>query len=62
MTIDWIAFTPDTDAQSISFDYGLLNASGYNSLYVSVLSGATYGTSTNVAILTCSNCNQWNTA
>ena len=56
------AFTPDTDAQSISFDYGLLNASGYNSLYVSVLSGATYGTATNVAILSCANCNQWSTA
>jgi RHS repeat-associated protein len=53
------AFTPESDAQAISFDYGAFNTAGSNTAYVYILSGASYGTSTLAATLNCANCNQW---
>ena len=53
------AFTPETDAQAVTFDYGAFSTTATNNLAVYVLSGANYCGLTVVANVQCANCNQW---
>lgn len=53
------AFTVPQSAQAVSYDIGYLTTSGWSGLYVHVLSGATFGTSTQIAYDWCSGCNKW---
>ena len=50
------AFTVAADAQAFTLDYAPLAASGYNQATVSILTGATYATSTTLAAFSCNPC------
>ncbi|HRA47139.1 MAG TPA: DUF6531 domain-containing protein, partial [Thermomicrobiales bacterium] len=60
-TITSAAFTPESDAQAITFAFGALTTSGNTSVYVYILSGATYSTSTLEETYACTACNAWYT-
>ncbi len=54
-------FTVDSTAQTISFDVGFLSTSGTSWVIATVLSGGSYGTSTQVGSYQCGSCGNWQT-
>ncbi len=55
------AFTVDSSAQHLVYDIGFLSTTGNTWVRAYVLSGASYGTSTQVGSYQCNSCNYWQT-